>query len=214
MGSTVTQPRRSRPARGPRGRETRSRIIAAATRLFVRDGYLATTVGAIAAEAGVAVQSLYLAFGSKLGILAAVLDVAIVGDEEPVELLEREWMQRVAAAPDGPAAIAVFVAQLRDVLGRTYPVYAVLQAAAASEAGELLEENKRQRLAGVRAVATALSAKPGFAAGLAVERAGDLLYALASEEQYGLLVVERGWAPEAWEAWLRDLLAAICFPPA
>ncbi len=157
-------------------------------------------------------QSLYLAFGSKLGVLSAVLDVAIVGDEEPVELLERAWMQRVVTAPDGPGAVSVFVAELRAILARTYPVYAVLQAAAASEAGELLAENKRQRLAGMRAVAGALSAKPGFAAGLGVERATDLLYALASEEQYGLLVVERGWAPEDWEAWLRELLTELNFP--
>src|SRR4051794_10945634 len=136
---------RGRARRQPRGRATRARIIAAATRLFVRDGYLATTMAAIAAEAGVAVQSLYLAFGSKLGILSAALDVAIVGDVQPVPLLERLWVRELAALSDGPQAVLLFVGQLRQILERTYPLYAAVRAASASEAGELLAENKRQR---------------------------------------------------------------------
>ena len=203
----------ARPGRQPRSRATRARIVQAATRLFVRDGYLATTMAAIALEAGVAVQSLYLRFGSKLGILAAALDVAVVGDDEPLPVLERPWVRDLAEAPDGPRAVRLFVAQLGQILRRTYPLYAVVQAAAAGEAGELLRENKRQRYEGVRAIATLLGNKPGFAAGLSVDAGADLLYALASEEHYGLLVVERGWSVEAWEAWCADALGTTLFPP-
>jgi AcrR family transcriptional regulator len=171
-------------------------------------------MAAIAAEAGVAVQTLYLGFGSKLGILSAALDVAIVGDDEPVPLLERPWMRALVDTPDGHQAIQVLVEQVGEIIGRTSPLYAVMQGAAAGEAGELLAENKRQRFNGVHAVATCLSTKPGFAAAMTVDHATDLLYALLSEEQYGLLVVERGWAPEAWRRWCISVLDGTLFPEA
>jgi len=203
---------RSRGGRQERGLATRERILRAATALFVRDGYLVTTMAAIAAEAGVAVQSLYLRFGSKLAILKAALDVAIVGDLEPVPLLQREWVRRLAETEDGPEAVRLFVGEVTRILGRTYPIYAVVQAASAGDAGELLAENKRQRAAGNRVNAEQLSRKPGFARGLTVETAADLIYGLASEDHYGLLVVDRGWSPEEWERWCAEILVGILFP--
>jgi AcrR family transcriptional regulator len=169
-------------------------------------------MAAIAAEAGVAVQSLYLRFGSKLAILKAALDVAIVGDLEPVPLLQREWVRRLAETEDGPEAVRLFVGEVTRILGRTYPIYAVVQAASAGDAGELLAENKRQRAAGNRVNAEQLSRKPGFARGLTVETAADLIYGLASEDHYGLLVVDRGWSPEEWERWCAEILVGILFP--
>jgi AcrR family transcriptional regulator len=203
---------RSRGGRQERRRATRERIVRAAAALFIRDGYLATTMAGIAAEAGVAVQSLYLIFGSKLDILKAALDVAIVGDFEPVPLLEREWAKRLAETPDGREAVRLLLSEVTRILGRTYPIYAVVQAAAASEAGELLAENKRQRHEGNRVKAEALSRKPGFAPGLTIATAADVIYGLAGEDLYGLLVVERGWSPEKWERWCADILIRILFP--
>jgi AcrR family transcriptional regulator len=74
----------------------------------------------IAAEAGVAVQSLYPRFGSKLAILSDALDVAIVGDDSPVPLLERPWVQQMLQAGSGPAALRVFVTQTRQICERSY----------------------------------------------------------------------------------------------
>src|ERR1700682_2542723 len=127
---------RSRGGRQKPRRATRERIVRAAAALFIRDGYLATTMAGIAAEAGVAVQSLYLIFGSKLDILKAALDVAIVGDFEPVPLLEREWAKRFAETPDGPQAVRLLISEVSRILGRTYPIYAAVPAAAASRGGE------------------------------------------------------------------------------
>jgi AcrR family transcriptional regulator len=166
----------------------------------------------IAAEAGVAVQSLYLIFGSKLDILKAALDVAVVGDFEPVPLLEREWVRQLAETPDGPAAVRLLISEVKRILGRTYPIYAVVQAAAASEAGELLAENKRQRHEGNRVKAEVLSRKPGFARGLTIATAADMIYGLAGEDLYGVLVVDRGWSTEKWERWCANILVGILFP--
>jgi AcrR family transcriptional regulator len=201
----------ARRPRQERSRATRKRIVEAATRLFVRDGYVTTTVAAIAEEAGVAVQSLYVGFGSKLGVLTAALDVAIVGDDEPVALLERGWVQDLVDMPDARDAVGLLVIQARQIIDRTYALYAIVQAAAATEAGELLADNKRQRYEGVRVKAGYLSKKRGFAAGVTVEKAADLLYVVTSEESYGLFVVDRGWSPDAWQQWCTDTLrAALC----
>lgn len=197
-----------------RARATRARILEAATRLFVRDGYVRTTVSAIAVEAGVAVQSLYLGFGSKLGTLSAAFDVAIVGDTNRLPLLERGWFTQLASAPTGRAAIEIFVDELAGILSRTQGLYAVIRAAAASEVGALLAENKRQRYEGVSAVAAQLGAKPHFAQDVGVDIAADLLYALATEDSWGLLVGDRAWSAESWKTWCVKLLTTTLFPEA
>jgi AcrR family transcriptional regulator len=169
-------------------------------------------MAAIAEHSDVAVQSLYLRFGSKFAILKAALDAAVVGDLEPVPLLERPWVRQVEEAEDGRAAVRLFVAGTKRVMGRTYPIYAAVHRAAAGEAGELLAENRRQRYQGNLAIAEMLSRKAGFSPGLAVTAAADRIFGLVSEDHYGLLVVERGWSPDQWEAWCADLLAAVLFP--
>jgi hypothetical protein len=71
------------------------RIRDAARRLFVEHGYVATTI-----EASVAVPTVYLAFGTKRALLAELLDIACVGDKEPVAVLERPWVDEVRHDPD------------------------------------------------------------------------------------------------------------------
>src|SRR3982074_468204 len=115
---------KSHARRHERRRATRERIVRAAASLCVRNGYLATTMASIAAEAGVAVQSLYLIFGSKLDILKAALDVDVGGVVEPVPLLERDWASRFAETPDGPEAVRLLISEVSGILGRTYPIYA------------------------------------------------------------------------------------------
>lgn len=210
MASSASR-RRPPRARQRRSLATEARIIAAGTELFVREGYTATTMAAIASRAGVSVQSLYLRFGGKSDILAAALDVAIVGDAEPVPLLERSWFRKVQKLVNGPAAVRVFVAEVASIMTRSYPLYQVV-VGAGDEARDLLRNNKRQRYDGIRAVTESLSMKPSFAAHLSTDEAAARLYALLSEEHYGLLVVERGWSPEAWQSWTTELIIASLFP--
>lgn len=198
--------------RQKRGQATRARILTAATARFVRDGYLVTTMAAIAEDSEVAVQSLYLRFGSKIAILKAALDAAVVGDLEPIPLLARAWVQRVEALESGPAAVRLFVAEVKGIMGRTYPIYCAVLTAAAGEAGELLAENRRQRYEGNLAIAELLSKKSGFAHGLSIAAAADRIFGLVSEDHYGLLVAERGWSPDQWEVWCADLLVGVLFP--
>src|SRR5689334_18601337 len=92
-------PQRS-PARRERARATRRRIREAAARLFVEHGYLATTIEAIAVEAGVAVQTVYFVFGNKRAMLAEALDVATAGDDAPVPVAERSWVEELRREDD------------------------------------------------------------------------------------------------------------------
>jgi AcrR family transcriptional regulator len=196
-----------------RGRQTRARIVAAAARLFAEHGYLNTTMGAIAAEAGVAVQTLYLAFGSKVAILEAAHDVAVVGDDEPVALLERPWVADLRAEPDGPRALELAIANTLRVIERVSAIHGVIQFAAADpEVAELLARGKAQRFATLRTLVEELAAKAGFSTGLSADRAADILYAVVSDELYRVLVVERHWSIEDWQTWAYESAALRLFP--
>jgi AcrR family transcriptional regulator len=199
-------------ARQRRSVLTEQRILGAACELFVADGYAGTTMAAVAARAGVAVQSLYLRFGGKLAILAAALDAAIVGDAAPVPLLEREWFARLCDVADGPTALRLFLDEMERLMTRTYPLYEVLLRIG-DEAQAVLASNKAQRHEGLQAVAEALARKPGFTGGTAAHPATDILYGLVSEENYGLLVAERGWSPSAWRDWVTEILKRALFTP-
>lgn len=188
---------------------TEQRILAAASELFVADGYAATTMAAVASRAGVAVQSLYLRFGGKLPILRAALDAAIVGDAVPVPLLERDWFGRLEELPDGPAAVRLFLSEIERLMSRSYPLYEVVLRAG-DEARQLLASNKAQRQEGLRAVAEVLAAKPDFTG--RADHAADVLYGLVSEEHYGLMVAERGWSPKAWRDWVAGVLTTAFYP--
>lgn len=184
-----------------------------AAKLFGEFGYLDTTMAAIAAEANVAVQTLYLAFGSKVAILTAAHDVAVVGDDKPVPLLDRPWVAEVRAEPHGPRALQIVLANTSSVIERVSPIYGVIQSAAADpEVNELLAATKAQRLTTMRALSNELAAKAGFASGLGVDRAADVLYAVVSDELYRVLVVERGWSPEDWRAWAYESVLLRLFP--
>lgn len=200
---------RPAPARQRRSLLTEQRILAAASELFVADGYAGTTMAAVAARAGVAVQSLYLRFGGKLNILSAALDAAIVGDTAPAPLLEREWFGQLCEVPDGPAAVGLLLGEMEALMARSYPLYEVVLRAG-DEARELLAANKAQRQEGLRAVAEVLATKPRFTGD--ADRAADVLYGLVSEEHYGLMVAERGWSPSAWRDWVADVLTAAFYP--
>ena len=192
-----------RRSRAGQAVDTRRRVVEAAGRLFVRDGYAATTLQQIADQAGVAVQTVYFHFGNKRTLLKEVVDVASVGDDQPVALLDRPWVEELRTAPGGREAIAVWLRVSREIFGRVAPVLRVIRDAAGSdpEMAAQWEANQQQRHTAHRALAETLEAKGALRPGLTVDEAADILFALVSLELYVLLTVERGWAPERWESW-------------
>jgi len=189
--------------------ETEAKIAASATALFCREGYVDTTMAAIAKGAGVAVQTLYLRHGSKAAILSAALDIAVAGDAEPITVTNRDLYQRALAEPDAATALADFAVFVRAICDRTHLLYDVIRSAAADpEVAEVLEKNRQERATGIRAFADVLSTRDRYDVEVPVQRAADLIYVLGTEDGYLSFVLDRGWTPDEWEHWLVDTLTA------
>lgn len=183
-------------------------MIEAARTLFVERGYAATTVEAISDLSDTPQATVYRLFSSKFGILKAVLDVSIVGDDQSVPMVQRPQVRALLSDQDPVNQLTGFAALLRQLLGRTSPVYALLTDAARSDAdaATLLADISRQRHEGQRQIARSLARGGALKPGLRERDAGDIIHALASPELYRLLVVERDWSAERYEAWVRTIL--------
>jgi AcrR family transcriptional regulator len=202
---------KNRTSKAEQARATRVKIVAAATDLFVRDGFVTTTMAAIAKEAGVAVQTLYLSFGNKTAILQAAFDEALRGDVEE-DIGDQDWYIQVLAAPDGLAALRLFCTHTAAVMIRAASVYDVMRSAAADpEVGEMLVHNKKLRHDGFRSVAEALASRKGFNKDLSVVDAHGILYTVLSEDCCLLMVTEHGWTPQQWSDWTLRTLSAQLF---
>jgi AcrR family transcriptional regulator len=187
-----------------RGMATRQRIVEAAARLFVVDGYLSTTITAIAREAGTGVQTVYLAFGSKAAILKTAIDVAVAGDYEDVPARQRPEADDARAAPDASSMLDICLAIGLASTERAGPMYQVCQAAAADpEVAKLLADIDGQRRSSWQEAAEWLSKSAGFGPDLTAERARDILYALVSPDMWRALVSECGWSSQQWRDFAR-----------
>jgi AcrR family transcriptional regulator len=204
---------KNRQTRAEQSRRTRRAITQAATTLFLREGFLGTTMAAIAREAGVAVQTLYLSFANKTAILDTAFGQTLAGDDEPIPLLDRDWMRDILAEPDGAAALQSFIEVSTQIIERATPLYIVIRSSAADpEVAELLEKNKHERHTQFRVLAEALAARPGFNQSLDVDEAAAILYVVQSEDTFAMYVNERGWSVEQWSAWTSRTLQQQLFP--
>ncbi|WP_293697965.1 TetR/AcrR family transcriptional regulator [uncultured Agrococcus sp.] len=191
----------------PRDEAARERIVTAATALFVRDGYVATTIGAIAEQAQVAVKTIYAAYGNKLGVLSAAHDRAVAGGGESIPLLEHPWVRALTKAESPQEAWAEAVNKLAESTARVAPILAVShQAAADPGIADLLTDLRQQRYLFSFGLARILLDLPGGdreASG----RVADVIYATMSVESYTLFVTERGWTLGQWRNWAHDTVA-------
>lgn len=182
--------------------------MAAARTRFLESGYAATTIETISNLADVPPATVYRLFASKLGILKALLDTSIAGDDQPLTIPERPNVASLFAEQDPIKLIDGFAGVTTAINQRTNDVYRVLVGAAGSEpaAGELLEEIHQQRDRGQSQVVHALDHSRSLRKGLPTHDAVDLVHALVSPEVYRLLVVDRNWPPEKYQQWLAATL--------
>lgn len=190
-------------SRTGRGREAPGRpaLAAAARRLFADRGYTSTTIQAIAEEAGYAVQTVYFHFGSKATIAHYLFEQMKAEDILP--LYERSLRE---ADPLERLAITARIA--RQAGERWWDIYTLLRYAgrADPELSGLSRQLDDERLYGVRTLAQALAGAGHLREGVDVQRATDILWTIAAEDTYQRLVVERGWSPDDYEAWLTRCL--------
>ena len=183
---------------------TEERILAAATELFLADGYVATTVEAVARRARVGARTVYLRFGTKAALFKRVIDVAIVGDTQPVDVLGRDWMQAALTAPAAAERIAASAAAGRQIMERTGALFAVAQQAAAVEpliAG--FWQQGREQTRHVHAVFWTRMADDGLLGpGTDLAWVIDTSTILGSAETYLLITRLTGWDLDAYQDWL------------
>jgi AcrR family transcriptional regulator len=192
-------------ARVQKALQTRRRILAAATRLFVDEGYAATSVADIAAEAGVVTRTVYLDFPNKRALLDEAIGVALGGDDAPVMVRDRDWFRQTVEAP-GAEIPALFAKSAAALHVRSGALLEAAEAAAAAdpELAQRRDRGHQNRRADLARVATAIAAKSGAD----LDYVTDLLYALGSSAVYAQFVFQCGWSPERYERWLRETLEA------
>lgn len=142
--------------------------------------------------------TVYRLFASKLGILGALLDATIGGDDEDTPMARRPQVTSLVAEPDPREQLDGFVALVAAINARLGPLYGILVGAAAADpdAAALLERLTRQHQQGQRVIARSLARRGALRDGLRELDAADVVHALVSPELYRLLVVDRRWKPE------------------
>jgi AcrR family transcriptional regulator len=197
--------------RQAQARETQHQIVEAARRLFMERGYMGTTIEQIASEAGVAVETIYATFGSKRAVLSRLVGTSLVGDDEPVPLLEREGPQEVRRERNQHLQIQMFAHGIREIMERVGPVLGIMRMAAETEPdiAAMLHGILQERLQAMTQFVRWLAVNGPLRNGMSIEDAAELTWTLTSAEVHHLLTVDRGWPGDRYEAWLRDTLTRL-----
>jgi AcrR family transcriptional regulator len=191
--------------RAARTRATRRRIVDAAAELFVVEGYAATTLEQVAARAGVAVQTVYFHFGNKRTVLKEAVDVAAVGDDEPVAMLDRPWLEEARTERDPRRVLELWTAYGRSVMERIAPIMRVVRDATVvdPEMAAQWVMNEAETASAFRVLAEQLEAMGALR--VPVDEAVDIILVLSWLDTY-LLLMSRGWTPERWEHFVVESL--------
>ena len=200
--------------RAAQARATRRAIVDAAARLFVERGYGATTVDAIADAAGVSRKTVFTSVGGKVVALKLAIDWAVVGDDEPVPMLERPHVTAAKQEPDARRILADYARTAREVSSRIAPLNSVVQAAAGLDADirELAEQGRAQRLNGMRVLAQLVADRDALKPDLTALEAADVLWLFNDPAVYHRLVIEQRWSPDRYEQWLASAFISLLIP--
>ncbi|WP_104194036.1 TetR/AcrR family transcriptional regulator [Cryobacterium sp. M25] len=196
--------------------ETRTLIVRAALQLMLERGYISTTLGSIAAEAGVAVQTIYNSVGGKAAVLSAVLDRAAARAHEP-EAGPPPLRSQIAGARTAAEIVRILTGWIADLNAQTSGVHRVIAQAAGVDAdiAELEMRRSAQRLLQYGEVATALRSRHSLRGGVSDHEAAATVWALGHPQAYRSLVLDLGWSDAAYRDWLaKALQGALSLPGA
>lgn len=190
--------------------QTRRDIIATAGVLFREHGYAGVAMPAVAAEAGVAVETIYRAFGSKAGLFSAVVDAAVAGGASRAEVpvTDRPAIRAIAEEPDPRRQLELYAATQPGIHRRAGPLLRVLRDAAPNDAelGTLWRTIEDGRRSGQGGFVAMLSGRHVLRSDLSVEEGRDGLWTLTSLAVWDMLVGSCGWTVDRYERWLADRL--------
>ena len=203
-----------RPYNSPRRREqaaaTRLAILEAAEPLFEANGYARTTMGDISKGAGVALKTVYIAFETKSGVLRALWNLRLRGDQADAPVATREWYQRMLEEPDAERQLRLNARNARMVKTRVGRLLGVIRAAAPADAdvAALWDRIQTDFYENQHAIVERLHASGALKPGLDVRGVTDVVWTLNHPVVWLLLFGERGWAPQRFERWLGDALCS------
>lgn len=197
------------PRRREQAAATRLHILHAAQRLFEQHGYPATTMAAIAAEAGVALKTVYLAFQTKPGLIRALWDLLLRGPRDS-PVADQPWYREVLQEPDPQRRLRLNARNSRAVKTRIGALLQVIRGAAATDAdiAALWDLIQTDFYDNQRAIVEQLHHTGSLRPDLDVTRATDILWTLNHPDVWQLLVGARGWTPEQYEQWFGDTACA------
>jgi AcrR family transcriptional regulator len=190
----------------------RAAVIAACRELLFRDGYHRMTVRAVAERAGVSPETVYKAFGGKPGLVKALWDVTLAGDDQPVPIADRPQMRDVKSASDPAEKLRLWAGFVRGANQRLAALYGLL-AQAGPEVTQMLATTQQERLTGARAFVTHLADAGLLAPGQDPAAAADACWALSGPRIFLDLTADRGWPPRQYEDWLVNMLTANLLTP-
>ncbi|MFB9363449.1 TetR/AcrR family transcriptional regulator [Actinoplanes nipponensis] len=204
-----------RVSRAERARATRRRIVAAAAAQFVAHGYGPTRLDQVAEQAGVAVQTVYFHFGNKRTLLKEALDVAAVGDDDPVPLLDRPWVQEIRQETDPARIIALWLATGRVILDRIAPLMRVVRGATGTdpEVAAQWDANQAQTRLAHGLLAELLAGRGALKPGLTVELARDIAFVHGNAETYLQFTDVCRWTADEWQERTAAVLTAALVAP-
>jgi TetR/AcrR family transcriptional regulator, regulator of autoinduction and epiphytic fitness len=196
--------------------QTRRAILGAAAKLFVDPGYAATPLTTVAAEAGVAIQTVYKTFGSKKALLSALIDLTVAGDDEEVPLAQRQFVADIAALTDARAKLARYAQHLAETHARQAQVVLALAGAATADpdAAAIWRKNLDERRRGMTMFATELASTGQLRSEHTIDTVVDVLWLAMDVRNYDWLVRERGWSSQRFQRWYVDTVAAAILEPA
>ena len=192
--------------RREQARLTREAIIATARQRFLHDGYTATTIASIAADAGASADTIYKSFGGKAGLLRAMCEDALAG-AGPVRAEQRSDAMQ-AAETDPRRMLRGLGTLTTEVAPRIAPLLLLLSTAAETDTAvaQLRADLDAARLTRMTQVAQTLAGKTQLRPGLSIQEAAEIMWAYSSPELYRLLVISRGWSPERYGEFVGDSL--------
>ena len=205
------------PLREEQARQTQRRILDAANRLLLQQGYTATTMAAVAAAAGVSAQTVYKTFGTKPALVKRVYDVTLVGDDEPIPFADRPEAVAMRTETDPRRFLAGYARLGRGLAERLGPLLRVLHGGARAgnpELREFVDTVNGERLVGATQIVARLVELDALRPGLSPERARDAIWMLNSVEVWSLLTEQRGWSGDEYADWVGAAMADAVLAPA
>ena len=191
--------------RKERAQATRARIADAAGALFAERGYQATTMSQIAAQAGVAVQTVHFVFHTKPELLQEVVSRAVLGEAGAPE--RQEWFRQLGSAPNGRSALALVLDNVLPILTRVAPIAWVMRAVPDEDVAAVFAHNERLRREGYGRMISVLADKRWLREDLDEQHATDVLLFLLSAESFRTLVTDYAWSVDTWRDWTLETLA-------